>query len=179
VCTSDLTQLLEGNLASLYEQRLDQQAKARLADHPVLGLYFSSDAHPSTVSLFRNHKERSTIWKARANVAGVGSKLVEWGILDQHDKHARCCCQWNDPLAPLETLDHLIFHCPLLARVAEPARSQPTVQQALGFISENKTPPCKPFLADRVLAATKCVNSFLELWTERNKIRQERLTQGL
>ena len=179
VCTFDLAQLLEGNLAPLYEQRCDQQAKARLADHPVLGLYFSPDAHPLTVSLFRNHKQRSTIWKARANVAGVGSKLVEWGILDQRDKHARCCCQWNDPLAPLETLNHLIFHCPLLARVAEPARSQPTVQQALGFISENKTPPCEPFLADRVLAATKCVDSFLDLWSERNRLRQHHLAHGL
>ncbi len=109
----------------------------------------------------------------------MGSKLVEWGILDQGDKHARCCCQWNNPQAPLETLDHLIFHCPLLARVAEPAQSQPTIQQALGFISENKMPPCEPYLADRVLAANKCVDSFLELWSECNRLRQHYLTRSL
>ena len=162
---------MEGNLADLYERTYDRTTIGQLRQHHTLGVYFGAGAHPETWRGIRNHKSRSTIWKARANSCGVGANLIRWGIAEAGSPETRCCCRLRDPHAPPETLYHLIFNCPLFERHAGIARQQPSIHQALGFITENTVPPHPPVLADRIASASESIKCFLELWQARNEMR--------
>jgi hypothetical protein len=67
----------------------------------------------------------------------------------------------------------------LLANHAGVARAQPTIELALGWISENTRPPSRPYLPDRLVASKNCIDAFIALWKERCRLRTFYLANGL
>lgn len=170
-CTADMSEWIEGDLAQHYLRKVDGEVMSALAEHHTMSPYFDENAHPATYTMFRHDPQRSLLWKARGNVLGTGDNLVKWGILSADAKEARCCCDWNDPEAPLESLDHLVFHCRLFVQEAGKMRGQSSMAAALGLVLENGI--TEVLLEKRKKRAHKCVQCLTQLWARRRQLRAQ------
>lgn len=163
----------EGTLSRYIQLKHDMASEAGLAAHPVLGIYFGQATHPATWEVIRDTPHRSLIIKARAGTLPVGENLVKWGFNQRGDRETQCMCNWDKDDAEYETIEHLLFHCPLSDNVAAYLRNpEIPIHQALGHLEEIIVTPAEPnALKIAKVKQLMCITAMVNTWEDRKARR--------
>jgi hypothetical protein len=164
---------LEGHPSRWINARHDREAAAALATHHTFGVYFGLGTHPGTWDTLRHSPHRSLFIKARIGLLAIGQNLVDWRLHLASDRDARCVCDWHNVIPTCETLQHLLFECPLNAAVAKELRT-PLIdmETALGRIPEIRVTPTNPTALKQAFHQQKrLLATVVSLWEDRKARR--------
>ncbi len=160
--TPDAVEWLEGPASRWVYRVYDDDNMRRLINRPTIAPYLPPFAHRTTNYLTRWHPRINFIWKARSNTLGTGDNLLKMDIVDQAG--ALCACSPAQGPAVMETLEHLLLHCPLMADL-RPDFTPATVADFLGRVAPNQRG--LPKLASRVTTAKSLIAAAHAIWKRR------------
>jgi len=184
------TMLYEGDAGKIITKISDREALEALKTYPRTEEYMQERWHPLTIALFKKHRNRTFIWRARADVLPLASNAIEWDFPPHPAAGYHCMCsEEGDPQG--ETIGHMLLTCPLYADIREKGpppykieldeentarvesdRRCIEVARCLGAIPEIPPRPKGDHKINIQIARASVITA-LEIWRKRNRIREE------